>query len=416
MSDIVKIDFLGHQGDGIAHENGNAIYVPYSLEGEEIEVEGDSAQREFVSVKSASKDRIDPFCRHFGSCGSCQLQHFDHDAYLDWKVDVLKTTLKLSGIEHPIEPIKSYPRASRRRVVLTGMRTQAGIVFGFSERNSNKIVGIKGCPVLLSELEAALPFARDISRLFAPRHGSIRANILVCENGIDLSIEVNKEKEQKSDANLVREAITHPSMAHFIRLSVDGETVLEKERPVLKAGDTLVCPPPSAFVQANEAAEQDMADLVTKHLKSCKKVIDLFCGFGPFALRLAKKSEVIASEFNQPALDMLDRAWRETGGKLKKISVEKRDLSRRPFAFLELKYIDGVVFDPPRAGAEFQCTHLAKSNVKKIAAISCDPKTLARDLKILIEGGFSIKSITPIDQFAFSHHLETVVLLERKKK
>lgn len=415
MEQTLKIDMLGHQGDGIAHNDAGAVYVPFTLEGETVVTTGEGAKPDLLRVEKASPDRVDAFCKHFTTCGSCQLQHFNHDAYLAWKTDILKTTLKLAGITHEIEPIRHYGRANRRRAIFTGVRTQAGILLGFSERATNNIVGVKECPILLPEIEAAMPYVRDICLIFAPRQGSIRATVLACENGIDLSIEVTKEKNQKSDLTAIRTAIAHPSMEHFIRLSIDGETVLEKERPIIKAGIANVAPAPDAFVQASKEAEQDMADLVTKHLKTCKRVVDLYSGIGPFALRLAQKSEVIASEFSQPALDALDRAWRDTGGKLKKITVEKRDLTRRPFAFQELKYIDGAVFDPPRAGAEFQCEHIAKSRVKKVAAVSCDPKTLARDLNILIKGGFEIKSITPIDQFAYTHHLETVVLLQRKK-
>jgi len=155
-----------------------------------------------------------------------------------------------------------------------------------------------------------------------------------------------------------------------------------------------------------------MAALVTGHLGKSKRVADLFSGLGTFALRLARKSAVHAVEFDAPALAALDHAARHAQG-LKPISIERRDLFRRPMQPLDLKNFDGLCFDPPRAGAEQQCRELAKSKVQKIAAVSCNPTTLARDLRILIDGGYKLKSVTPIDQFLWSSHVEAVALLER---
>lgn len=409
MSEILKISSLGNQGDGIANGAKGQIFVPFTLEGEGVEVSGSGAKRELERVVDPSPDRVDPFCKHYGSCGSCQLQHVEHGAYLKWKTEILKTTLSMEGIEFEVEPIRHYPRANRRRAVFTGIKTTNGMLLGFSERGSNKIVGLKECPVLVPELVEVFPQIRELCHIFAPRNGIVKASVVVCDNGFDIAINNGQKAENKQ----VRDAIDHVAMQSFLRFSINGETVYERIKPTLQAGIANVAPAPEAFVQASKEAEEEMAALVTKHLKSCKKVVDLFSGFGPFALRLAQKSEVIASESNQAALDALDRAWRDTGGKLKKVTCEKRDLFRRPFAFQELKYIDGVVLDPPRAGAEFQCEHIAKSRVKKVAAVSCNPTTLARDLKILINGGFKIKSITPFDQFSYTPHLETVVLLAR---
>jgi 23S rRNA (uracil1939-C5)-methyltransferase len=189
--------------------------------------------------------------------------------------------------------------------------------------------------------------------------------------------------------------------------------LIETKRPMLSMGLAKVSVPPGMFVQAVEEAEQVMAKLVVEHLNGCKQVADLFCGVGTFALRLAEYSTIFACENNQAALDALDDAWRATGGKLKAIKTEKRDLFLRPVMADELKKIQGVVFDPPRAGAQAQAKQLARSKVRKIAAVSCNPVSLAQDLAILIEGGFRLAGITPIDQFVFTPHVEVVALLER---
>jgi 23S rRNA (uracil1939-C5)-methyltransferase len=170
--------------------------------------------------------------------------------------------------------------------------------------------------------------------------------------------------------------------------------------------------PPGAFLQATPRAENAMAELVIDHIGKAKRVADLFAGCGTFSLRLAKKSAVHAVEFEAPALAALDHAARNSQG-LKPVTVERRDLFRRPLQPMDLKNIDALVFDPPRAGAEAQCHELAKSKVARIAAVSCNPVTLARDLAILIAGGYRLTSVTPIDQFLWSSHVEAVALLER---
>jgi 23S rRNA (uracil1939-C5)-methyltransferase len=203
--------------------------------------------------------------------------------------------------------------------------------------------------------------------------------------------------------------------AGIARLSIDGEIIVEPVKPALSIGDVAVTPPPGGFVQAVFEAEQAMAALVGAHLRRAKKVADLYAGCGTFALRLAKSSEVHAVEGDAAALAALDRGYRFGTG-LKRVTVEKRDLERRPLTFKELNGFDGLVFDPPRAGAEDQCRQIARSDVPLVAAVSCNPATLARDLSILIAGGYALKSVTPIDQFVWSAHVEAVALLEKPKK
>ncbi len=173
--------------------------------------------------------------------------------------------------------------------------------------------------------------------------------------------------------------------------------------------------PPGAFLQAVETAEEAMVGLVTAHLSGARKVADLFSGSGTFALRLAAGSQVHAVESDQPALAALDRAFRFASG-LKQVTTERRDLYRRPLTWKDLAAFDGLVFDPPRAGAEAQVKEIARSEVRRVAAVSCNPATLTRDLRILLDGGYRLESVTPIDQFLWSPHVEAVALLEKPKK
>jgi 23S rRNA (uracil1939-C5)-methyltransferase len=406
MAEKFEIERLGNQGDGVAI-GGNA-YIPFTLPGETVEAAGDGPRKQLTAILEWSPHRMEPFCQHFGTCGGCQLQHFDHDAYLLWKTGLLTEALAREEIEAEIRPILHFKPANRRRAVMTAKRVEGRAQLGFSGKASHELVAIENCPVLVEPLQQALAEVSKLASLIMPKRGDVRINLVACDNGLDLAMDCITP-----DQRGIRELIVHPAARRFIRISLNQEPVVEVERPVLRTGIANVTPPAGAFVQASAMCEQAMADLVVAHLGGCKKVADLFCGFGPFALRLAAGSMVHGMESDVAALLAMDKAWRETGGRLKALTHEKRDLFRRPMSAVEMKGFDGVVVDPPRAGAEAQMRELAKSAVKKVAAVSCNPQTLARDLKILVEGGFRILSATPIDQFAYTSHLEAVALLER---
>lgn len=405
----VTINRLGNQGDGVATHEGKPVFVPFSLEGEKIYVSGKGARKDIVSIVKSSPERADPFCKYFGLCGGCQLQHFSHAEYLKWKTETLIDVFRREDISIIPEAIRHYPRANRRRAVFTAIIKDGNIALGYSQKNTNTLLDIENCPILVLELNQAIEDVKNLALILIGKHKSGRVTLLKTMTGLDIAFSIKSTISDKT----IRETIAHPSAKKFIRISVNDEAIIETKQPLLKIGKALVRPVPEGFVQASLEAEQDMADLVCGHFSKSKKVADLFCGFGTFALRLAENSQIYAAENSESALQALDRAWRETGGKLKLITHEKRDLYRRPMITKELKSFDGVVFDPPRAGAELQCRELAKSKIQKVAAISCNPQTLARDIKILVGGGFKIKSITPFDQFAFTPHLETVVLMER---
>lgn len=417
MSETFEIIRLGHLGDGIADSADGPVMVPLALAGERVIAEGDGRQRRLVKVEQASADRIDPFCPHFLRCGGCQLQHLREGVYREWKTGLLQVALERAGISTAIEPMIGFDPASRRRAVFSAIHTSGGMVLGFSERGSNHVVDIPHCPILVPALQEAMAEIRSLAAAFASaapaRAGAMRVSVLACENGLDIAFSHPRLARQWNPAKLAALAARHEASRSFLRISFNGEVLHERERPFLKAGIARLTPPPEGFVQAVGAAEEAMADLVTSHLAGCRQTADLFCGSGAFALRLAQDSMVVACESDGAAMAALDRAWRETGGRLKTIRQERRDLFRRPLMAAEMKKIDGAVFDPPRAGAEAQARELAASGIGRIAAVSCNPQTLARDLAILIDSGYRLVSLTPIDQFAFSPHLEAVALLER---
>lgn len=405
----LKIDFVGHQGDGVAHLNGHAIFVPYTLEGETVSVEGSGPRRDIQSIKEPSPDRIEPVCQHFGTCGGCQLQHMSKASYEKWKIGLVTEPLSKVGITFKPDEMISFEDASRRKCVFNAQRTPEGMQLGFTEKSSVEIVSIDACPVLVPEINGQLDQIRDLVNSVPTSKHPLRVSVLVTKNGLDISIEDGKPLSEAERQVLIKKSITHK----FSRLTVNQDTLIKTAEPHIEIANTIVSPPPAAFVQALKQAEDAMSDIVADYLKGCKHVADLYCGIGTFALKLAENSAVYAVEESGDALESLDQAWRQTGGKLKQVKTEKRNLERRPVTFGELKKMDGLVFDPPRAGAELQCRQIAKSRVKKVAAVSCNPTTLATDLEILIGAGFNVKRIVPIDQFKYTPHVEVVVLLER---
>ncbi len=405
----VKIDFIGHKGDGVAHLNGNAVYVPFTLEGETLIIQGSGPRRDILEIKQTSSDRIEPICKHYGTCGGCQLQHMQEQTYLKWKMKLVTEPLSRVGITQTPEAIISFNDASRRKCVFNAQRTHQGMQLGFSEKARNEIVAIETCPILVSEINERLPLLRDLVNSVPTTKNPIRISVLSTENGLDISIEDAKPLSAAERQILIKKTVANK----FTRLTINDEVLIKTAEPHIKIASTIISPPPAAFVQALKEAEDTMTDIVADFLKGCKQVADLYCGIGTFALKLAENSQVYAVEESQMALESLDQAWRQTGGILKQVKTEKRNLERRPVTFGELKKMDGLVFDPPRAGAELQCKQIAKSRVKKVAAVSCNPTTLAVDLEILLASGFKIKRIIPIDQFKYTPHVEVMVLLER---
>jgi len=409
MSARFTIKKLGTQGDGIAETESGDLFIPFTLPGEIVTAARERDRATLMAVLEASPLRIEPACRHFTECGGCALQHFEAEAYHQWKRD--KVVHALKGIDCGIDALVACAPHTRRRVVLAARRTETGMLLGFNRHLSPEIISISECPISLPEIVAALDRLRALADLICATTKSFRMAVTATGSGLDVAV----HESGKLGEHQRRIASNFVLAQGFARLSIDDEIIIEPRKPVVMFGSVAVAVPPGAFLQATEAAERTMAGIVGGHLKRAKKVADLFAGCGSFALRLAAKSEVHAVEGDAAALAALDRAARFATG-LKRVTAERRDLFRRPLTFKELNAFDGLVFDPPRAGAEDQSKQIARSDVPFVAAVSCNPVTLARDLRILIDGGYQLKSVTPIDQFLWSPHVEAVALLEKPRK
>ncbi|MEP3196966.1 MAG: TRAM domain-containing protein [Lentilitoribacter sp.] len=411
MSQVeLTIDHVGARGDGIAKTDNGPVFIPFALKGETVSVDLDKSRGVITELKSKSPDRVDPACQHFQKCGGCVAQHMSDESYQSWKLDIAQQALDKSSIKHKIDQFKACSQGERRRVVLTAERSNEETKIGYLQAGSHDLIAIHECPVAHPQIVEHLDLFRDIAQIITPHYKTSQLTILLCENGFDIAVEASFSLK---DATIHAVSQKATSTKAIKRLAFNGEVLVEIEPTVLTFGDTLIQVPSGSFVQASKRAELEMVELVTKHLKSCKKVVDLFSGSGTFTFPLAQKSAVHAVETSGPALNSIDRGFRSRQG-LKPISTERRDLFRSPFVREDLKPYQGVIFDPPRAGAEAQSKQLARAlNIKKVAAVSCNPVSLARDLELLVKGGFKIKSITAIDQFLWSTHVEMVALLER---
>jgi 23S rRNA (uracil1939-C5)-methyltransferase len=414
-TETLDIAAVGAEGDGIARTPAGPVFVPFTLPGEQVAVARVKSHGMPMSWSKTSPERVAPRCRHFGpegkggACGGCSVQHWADAPYQDFKRQLVIDALRAQGIDIDVAPIVACAPGERRRVTMTARLTDKGVALGFLQADTHTIVPIEECPISTPAIVDRLDMIRRLVSALGSGSEPFRIAIGATLSGLD----VNMLDMKKPDAKK-RQAATDIMLREkgISRVSIDGEIVVEPHKPLLDIGGVSVVLPPGSFTQATVRAEEAMAALVTAHLGKSKRVVDLFSGIGTFALRLARKSAVHAVEFDAPALAALDHAARHAQG-LKPVGVERRDLFRRPMLPLDLKYFDGVCFDPPRAGAEQQCRELAKSKVQKIAAVSCNPTTLARDLRILIDGGYKLKSVTPIDQFLWSSHVEAVALLER---
>jgi 23S rRNA (uracil1939-C5)-methyltransferase len=415
VAEHLTIDYVGHRGDGIAFTGGHTVFVPYTLSGEAVEagpVAGHPDRRLLLRVEKASVERIAPFCRYFGACGGCAIQHWQPASYAAWKRRIVVDTLAHAGIESPVDELIDAHGAGRRRITAHARRGADGqLRVGFAAANSHAIVAIDDCPILDPGLHGALDAARALAEVLKPTAKPLDIQVTATDAGLDVDIRGSGPLPAAMIATLSRVAEQH----RLARLTRHGELVLMRRPPVIGVGTAQVALPPGSFLQATSAGEEALAALVFKHCKGAKHIVDLFCGVGPFALRLATRARIAAFDSDSGAVAALQKAATSTPG-LKPIKAEARDLFRRPLMPQELRDFDAVVFDPPRQGAQAQVERLAAGKIPVVVAVSCNTATFARDARILIDGGYRIEGVTPIDQFRHTPHVELVARFTRGKK
>jgi 23S rRNA (uracil1939-C5)-methyltransferase len=406
-----RIAEIGAQGDGVLSAGAWRLFVPRTVPGDLVRVAAKGERGVLLSLLEPGPDRAAAPCIHYDSCGGCSLQHVTRDFYRNWKKTLAASALAREGLSADIAEMVETPAASRRRAVFAVERARRTVVVGFNAARSSSVSAIGECVVLAPGLRTALPSLAKIAAQFNARKFDLAATL--CENGVDIDLRARTLVEPRGVA---LQALTVAMReAGFIRLSLNGEPIVTLATPAFSFDDVSVSPSPGAFLQASKEAEQVLIELVKEGCASARRIADVFCGCGTFALPLAKTASVSAFDSDASAIAALDAAARsaQASGALHPVRTAERNLIERPLTAEELDVFDAVVFDPPRAGAKSQSEELAKSRVKRVVAVSCNPKTFARDLAILSQGGFKLERVMPIDQFVFTPHIELVGFLRR---
>ncbi|MBX9843984.1 MAG: methyltransferase [Xanthobacteraceae bacterium] len=413
MTERLTIDRLAHRGDGVADTPGGPVFVPYTLPGETVEAErvpGHPDRRHLLRIDTPSPERIEPVCPHFGVCGGCAIQHWTEARYRAWKRDLVASALRQAGLDAPVGDLIDAHGEGRRRAVFHARRGPRDVLeVGFAALRAHHIVGIDRCPVLAPSLDGAIKAAWAVAEALVPERKPLDIQVTASESGIDMDVRGSGPLSAARMSALAQIA----GAQRLARLTRHGELIAQRAVPTVAMGKARIALSAGSFLQATAAGEATLARLVDGHIDKAKVVADLFCGLGPFALRLAERARVAAFDADAASVAALKAAAAATSG-LKPVEAEARDLFRRPLVGPELKRLDVVVFDPPRQGAEAQSRELAKSPVAVVIAVSCNPATFARDVKILVDGGYRLTEVTPVDQFRYSAHVEIVARLARR--
>ena len=400
---VLKIERLGRRGEGVAQLDGRKIFVPHTIPGDTISAEMDGDAARIVEILQPSPDREAPFCPYYRTCGGCAIQGYREEAYRDWKRGLLVGALAHAGVQSDVEPLVDAHGEGRRRATFHARFGGGKARVGFMQARSHDVVAIDFCPLFAPSMQGAIPAARAVAAALATLRKPLDLLVTATLSGLDVDVRGAGELGDKHTQELIAAA----DRLDIARISNHGRLIVERKAPQLQIGRAFVPLPPGAFLQATQMGETTLAELVTQRIWKSKRIADLFCGIGTFALRLAERAEIVALDGDESALAALSAAARSAPG-LRPIKTERRDLMRRPLSPQELGRFDAVVFDPPRAGAEAQAQALAQSHVPTVVAVSCNAQTFARDAATLIAGGYAPERITPVDQFRQSPHVEIV--------
>jgi len=397
----LTIEGLSETGEGIAGD----IHIPFALPGEVVTANIVGNRGTVLSLEEPSKDRVQPRCQHFGlpgdGCGGCTLQHLGEASVRTLKVERLLRQVRKVFPSAEVEAVHSSPPQSRRRAKFSVVPGRAG----FYALSSRHVVGLQACDVLVRSL---LALVKPLGELASRLGKSFEAQVTQTDAGPDLALFDLGEKQLTLAQ---REMLNAFSLKQEIaRLSADGITLAERQLPVMSFDGVPVDLPAGTFLQATEAGEAALTEEVLTGVGDAKHVADLFSGLGTFALPLSRGRSVYAVDNAGAAITSLDRAAKQSG---RSLQTEARDLFARPLQRDELRDFDAVVFDPPRAGAGLQAEALAAAAVPIVVAVSCNPATMARDLRAF-STGYDLGRLVLVDQFSWSAHIEAVAVLRRR--
>ena len=382
---------IAARGDGVTV---SGQHVPFGVPGDALLDDG---------ALAFGPHHQEPPCRHFPECGGCQLQHADDDAYRSYLVSRVETALAQHDLATEIRPPYLSPPNSRRRATLKALKTGQGAVVGFNAEKSHRVIDMHECHILRPELFALVgPLRELIGPMLMPKRIA-EVQLAIIDGGADVLL-----KGVPAGRLSEVEALTAFAMKHDLgRLGVDRglgpESLYEPHPASVTLSGLRVAFPPGAFLQATEDGEDALVQAVQEALAGSSSIADLFAGLGTFALAIRA---TYAAEASRDAAAALKRA-------APALHLEHRDLYRRPLDAKELKPFEGVILDPPRAGAAEQVAQLASSAVARVAYVSCNPATFGRDARTLADGGYRLDWVQPVGQFRWSTHVELAARFSR---
>jgi 23S rRNA (uracil1939-C5)-methyltransferase len=417
----VKIIHNTALGDGVGEYEGLPIYVPYSMADEIVRVEinqitSSLLKGRLLEIISESPHRNIPACEYFGKCGGCSLQHLSPNDYRQLKTNnALKILKELHQPEDLMQPIIEIGAKERRRITLSVRVHKGEIILGYSSAKSHDIIGIESCPVIVPILNALLKPLKECVQQMKKPSIIMGISLTLASNGIDMLVR-SKAPLKSNDCELLQKFAVQNNViraASQINDNINYQMIYFNCEPLVRFGELTVAIPVGAFLQASEKAESVISAMVKVHLADCTNVVDIYSGCGTYSFPLHEtadyisayegSAEMVAAIHNACLLNNLDH----------KIIATNRNLYALPLTKSELQQFDGAIINPPRNGASPQIKQLAASNISKVVMISCNPSTFSRDAAILLASGYQLQSLTPIDQFVWSSHLEIVGLFVR---
>lgn len=414
-----RIDILeiGAKGDGTGKLNGKPVYIPKTAPGDCVKAKiirenKDEITADAVEIIAPGPARISAPCAYFERCGGCALQHVNENFYREWKIAKVKTALARAGIkfETPVESI-FLGSSTRRRATMAARKTGGNIHLGFHEARSHNILDIKTCLVLEPELDNAIQSMRP----FLPRILGEKkpADIMLqhAGNALDMVLTgfTDVSLEQHEALSELAQTLGIARISVRSRETESPSPLFTRQNIIKKFGALSIALPPGAFLQASAEGEKTLAAIVSRHTEGAALAADLFSGCGTFSgVLLAGGARVYAADSDAASIQALQAA------KHPGLNAQRRNLFKDPLSSAELERFDIAVIDPPRAGAAAQCESIAGSALKKLVYISCNPASFARDARILLDGGFAMISLTVIDQFVWSAHIELAGVFARQ--
>jgi 23S rRNA (uracil1939-C5)-methyltransferase len=415
-----RITKLSNKGLGIGKTKFGAVELPYTLPNELVSFDRhkyrSSSNCILKEIIEPSSNRTSPSCKYFGACGGCLLQHLDNNTYESFKQNLLSSALLEEGIKTTIQNLIIIPPSTRRRVNLELVKKDEKVFLGLHRFHSHQIISIDNCHVLSNALSNLLVPLKELFLQILPTQFKAELFLTQAENGIALTITCKTKflLNYNHRKTLEQFALVY----NLIQISIDADqtyqTLYELAKPYVLFDGIKVEIDSKCFLQASNISDQILSELIINYLyphSSDLKIIDLFCGRGTYTLPLSRLFAVTGVEFDRESLDALNAACKSID---RQINLEQQNLFDNPFKTLDLDEYNYCVINPPRAGAKAQIFELSKSKVNKIVYVSCNPKTFVKDARILIDAGYDLIEITPVDQFYWNPHLEIVAYFQRK--